>query len=184
MINANIFQCSATKLHITLSLPLSKQPVRSLWAHKKRPIFLEVLKPEIRLWKTNKKKKKKNLNPNNQRTLQLQGLPQLKAHCRNATSCISILFILRVPHQVKSNAEIVRKLSVIRSPMPDLSREGMRWHSSHSTKHEPGLCMARSYRATESNLSLPGVTPSVFSVDIMCRDFACYWEKRDEKPSG
>lgn len=109
----------------------------SLWGHKKTLIFLEVLKPEMRPWNRNKQKKTKT-DPNNRRTSQFQGIPEVKAHCRNATSCISILSISRVPHQVKSIAAIVRKLSVIRRAMPDLTRERIWSHSSWAAGRSPG----------------------------------------------
>lgn len=154
--------------------------MKSLWGHKKRLIFLEVLKPEIRLWKRNKQKK--NPNPNNQRTLQLQDIPQLKAHCRNATSCISILFILRVPHQVKSNAEIVRKLSVIRRPMSDLSRE-----CGDTPPTAPSTSLVCAWLAATEPLTATypcqGLHPVSFLGHYVQR-LACYWEKRHEKPSG
>lgn len=128
----------------------------SLWGHyediKRHWFFLGVLKPEMRPW--NRNKQKKNPDPNNLRTSQFQGIPKVKAHGRNATSCISILFLLRVPDQVKSIAAIVRKLSVIRRPMPDLTRERIwfqAWtlsvHGSqlHSTATESNLFLARGY---------------------------------------
>lgn len=110
--------------------------------------------------------------------------PKPVPRCRNATSCILILFTQRVLHRVKSIANVVRKVSVIRRPMLSPSTDRIPLYASHRTGYKPCMCVALRVLLLEELGSFQGYIQHLVGGHYVQQLCAPVEKRRRAKPSG